>query len=230
MFHWHWQKIIRLNRKFILLEVKRDLTFGFEFKLKIRSKSSDLVDGRGVPDEIAGQPLLYVDEVTGVYNTRYLNYILEQEMTQALRLKQPFALLFIDADQFKEINDKYGHRVGTRILNELGGHLKRFVREQDFVFRYGGDEFMVVLSTCHLSRAKTVAERIRKSVEQAVFLSIEGLNIRFTVSIGVALYPLHAQTKESIIDVANHAMYRAKKTMKNRVFVASSPLIKSAHF
>ena len=180
------------------------------------------VTGKNIEKYKGAQHLAYVDDVTGLYNTRYLNFILDREIAQAQVTDRSFAILFIDADKFKGINDSHGHLIGTKLLNELGNHLRKYVRESDTVFRYGGDEFVAVLSPCDLPTAKTVAERIRQSVECTQFLAHEGLKHRFTVSIGVALFPDHANSKKAIIDAADRAMYTAKRTNRNLVFIADT--------
>jgi diguanylate cyclase (GGDEF)-like protein len=181
------------------------------------------VTGRNIQEYLGVQNLAYVDDATGLYNTRYLNNILDREIATYETTKLPFAILFIDVDKFKGVNDTHGHLVGTKILNALGEQLRKFVRGADTVFRYGGDEFVAVLSPSDLPTAQSVAERIRQSVEQMSFLSEDGLDIRFTVSIGVALYPEHAKSKKAVIDAADKAMYAAKKTTRNRVFIAELP-------
>jgi two-component system cell cycle response regulator len=191
----------------------------FESRLRML-KAQIEVTGKNIEQYMGVQHLVYVDDATGLYNTRYLNNVLDREIQTAQTSSKSFAILFIDADRFKSINDKHGHLVGTRILYELGDQLKRFTRDSDTVFRYGGDEFVAVLSSCDLATAKSVAERIRASVEQQIFLHSDGLNIRFTVSIGVALFPDHAKSKKEIIHAADQAMYDAKKTARNRVSIA----------
>jgi len=191
----------------------------FESKLRILKAQIELT-GKNIEKYKGVQNLVYVDDATGLYNTRYLHNILDREIGAALPANKSFAVLFMDADKFKTVNDTYGHLIGTKLLHELGHQLKKYVRETDTVFRYGGDEFVAVLSPCDLQTAKIVAERIRKSVEQTSFLGREGLNVRFTVSIGVALFPEHAKTKKDIIDAADQAMYNAKRTTRNSVFIA----------
>lgn len=163
--------------------------------------------------------LVYVDEVTGLYNTRYMNTVLDREIRLADQKKKSFAVLFIDVDHFKSVNDTYGHLVGSKLLNNLGRHLKNYVREGDTVFRYGGDEFVAVLTKTDLKTALKIAERIRQSVEGRKFLESEGVPAEFTVSIGVALYPIHAKSKKAVIEVADEAMYAAKKRSRNCVTV-----------
>src|SRR5262249_39103881 len=152
------------------------------------------VTGKNIEQYMGVQQLVYLDDVTGLYNTRYLNYVLDREIAQSQVTEKPFAVLFLDADHFKAVNDHYGHLVGTKLLYELGNHLKKFVREKDTVFRFGGDEFVAVLSSCDLSTARAVAERIRESVEKKAFLKNENLSLHFTISIGVALFPNHAKS------------------------------------
>lgn len=181
------------------------------------------VTGNNIEHYLGVEQLAYVDDATGLYNTRYLNYVLDREIAQFHTTQKSFAVLFIDADRFKGVNDTHGHLVGTKLLHELGEHLKRHVREADTVFRYGGDEFVAVLSPCDLQTAKNVAERFRQSIQDHVFLKHEGLNIQFTVSIGVAVFPDHARNKKDVIAIADHAMYKAKKISRNAVTVAERP-------
>lgn len=193
----------------------------FEIRLKML-KAQIEVTSRNIQQFQGIQHLVYVDDVTGLYNTRYLHYILDREIAQSRATGRSFAVLFIDADQFKGVNDVYGHLIGTRLLNELGNHLRKFVREKDTVFRYGGDEFVAVLSHCDLPTAQGVAERIRSSVEQESFLQKDGLDIRFTVTIGVALFPEHAASKQEIVEAADQAMYGAKRKKRNSILSALS--------
>lgn len=169
------------------------------------------------------EKLVYTDEATGLYNTRYLYSLLEREIDRARAEGQSFAILFIDGDRFKSINDRFGHQVGTQVLNELGGLLKGWVRAHDSVFRYGGDEFVAVLSRCNWSVAQAVAERIRVAVESHSFVSERSEPIRMTVSIGVALFPDHADSVRAVMDAADHAMYSAKRATRNSVFMAEMP-------
>jgi two-component system cell cycle response regulator len=165
--------------------------------------------------------LAYVDDATGLYNTRYLNDLLVKEIERAQKNHKSFAVLFMDIDRFKHVNDSYGHLIGTKILHDMAAQLRKYVRTNDTVFRYGGDEFIAVLSPSDLKTAQSVAERIRAGVEKHVFVKKEGLNIKLTVSIGVALFPDHAASRRAIMEAADHAMYSAKKTSRNAVYVAN---------
>jgi len=162
----------------------------------------------------------YLDEVTGLYNQRYLPMVLEHEIHRNKRDKAVFSLLFLDIDYFKMVNDGRGHWVGSRLLLELGKILKSQVRSCDYLFRYGGDEFIVLLGNSNAENSKKVAERIRKAVEGHTF-SVEGHNLNLTVSIGLAAYPEHAQSAAGLIQIADQAMYYGKRKSRNIVFVAS---------
>ncbi|MGE3681682.1 MAG: GGDEF domain-containing protein [Bdellovibrionales bacterium] len=162
----------------------------------------------------------YLDELTGLYNQRYLPLALEHEIQHSKRENTPFCLLFLDIDYFKMVNDGRGHWVGSRLLVELGKVLKSQVRTVDYCFRYGGDEFIVLLGRAGLEDSKRVAERIRKAIEGSTF-TVEGHSLNLTVSIGLASYPDHAQTAPGLIQIADQAMYYGKRKSRNIVFVAS---------
>jgi two-component system cell cycle response regulator len=194
----------------------------FEGRLRMLKAQLELT-GKNIEHYQGVQELAYRDDATGLYNTRYLIDVLDQEIAASAQKNSHFAVLFMDVDHFKKINDVHGHLVGTRILNEVGKSLKTWVRDRDTVFRYGGDEFVAVLSGCDLQTATMVAERVRASVEATIFQKDESLNIRITVSIGVALYPDHAKSREDVVSAADHAMYKAKNRTRNSVFIAPMP-------
>lgn len=168
----------------------------------------------------AVQALNFVDDVTGLYNQRYLNILLDQEIERYKRSNISFCVLFIDVDHFKLVNDKNGHMVGSQILKEIGAIVKKSVRAVDYCFRYGGDEFLTILTSASTEQATVVAERICKSVRETPFL-INGSTVNVTLSIGVACFPEHAQTKEKILQVADEAMYCGKNLSRNIVYLAS---------
>lgn len=162
----------------------------------------------------------YVDELTGLYNQRYLPMVLDHEIERSRRDSAQFSLLFMDIDYFKMVNDGRGHWVGSKLLIELGQIFKKQVRACDYAFRYGGDEFIILLSASNAENSKKVAERMRKAVEEHTF-NIEGQNLKLTISIGLASYPEHAQTASGLIQLADQAMYYGKRKSRNIVFVAS---------
>lgn len=161
--------------------------------------------------------LTYTDDVTGLYNQRYLEMVLDREVSLAKRNDTDFSILFLDLDHFKSVNDKHGHLVGSQLLYEVGQELKKTLRESDIVFRYGGDEFVSVCSHTNAQEAMLVAERVREKIEKKRFLAKQGMEIRLTASIGVASFPEHAQTTEQILTVADQALYGSKREARNKV-------------
>jgi len=176
-------------------------------------------------DQLLGaKELAYIDDLTELYNSRYLYLILDREIKRAKRFKTTLVLLFIDLDQFKKVNDSHGHLAGGKVLSEMAGVLLDCVREIDTVVRYGGDEYVIVLTEANLKSGRMVAERIRSSIEKHVFLKDEGLDINLTACIGIAAFPKHALTRKELIHFADMAMYMGKETTKNAVYIAAERL------
>lgn len=167
--------------------------------------------------------LSFIDELTGLYNSRYLKYALTSAVHKSNTHRKSFSVLFIDVDHFKSINTAHGHVVGSDFLIAIGKSIKNSVREIDLVFRYGGDEFVVVLNDMDLEGSTFIAERIRANVARRVF-AIHRLKLQTTVSIGVALYPQHAKSQEDLLKLADLAMYSAKERSRNTVEVFSGQL------
>lgn len=170
------------------------------------------------------EDLAYVDDLTHLFNTRYLHLVLDREVPQASQTGQPFSVLFLDLDYFKSVNDTYGHLVGSALLVEVGKVLKGLVRDHDIVARYGGDEYVIILRGTDSGGALKVAERIRMTIEGHHFLSREGMRLSITTCIGVASFPEHASEKLTLLDWADRAMYRGKKGSRNIVYMAASGL------
>ena len=170
----------------------------------------------------SARDMLYIDELTGLFNYRYLDISLDREIKRADRFGSTVSMIFIDLDFFKGVNDTHGHLVGSQVLNEVGMLLKKSVREVDIVIRYGGDEFTVMLVETGEKGAATVAERIRRSIEDHSFLAAEELNIRITASLGYACYPADTQSKLELLELADKAMYQGKEEGKNCVFRATA--------
>lgn len=169
--------------------------------------------------ELKGQT--YTDDLTGLYNHRYLELVLDRELSLAKRNNTVFSVLFLDLDHFKAVNDTHGHLVGSRLLYEVGVEIKKTLRDSDISFRYGGDEFVMILSHTGLADAVTVAERIRQQIEKKRFLAREGMDIRLTASIGVATVPEHAVNKQQILKAADEALYGVKRAVRNKVIAAT---------
>ncbi|HTN53812.1 MAG TPA: diguanylate cyclase [Anaeromyxobacter sp.] len=164
--------------------------------------------------------LAYLDDLTHLYNTRYLEVALAKELEGG----KAFTVLFLDLDHFKGVNDEHGHLSGSRLLVEVARVLRSCVRDEDVLVRYGGDEYVIVLLGIDSGGGLKVAERIRRAIEDHRFLSREGARVRITASIGLASFPEHAQTKGEILDLADRAMYRGKRSSRNVVYMASKDL------
>jgi diguanylate cyclase (GGDEF)-like protein len=164
--------------------------------------------------------LSYIDDLTELYNQRYLPKVLDSEISRAQRNSQKFGVLFMDVDHFKKINDSKGHWIGSKLLVEIGKVIKNDIRSCDYGFRYGGDEYVVVLVDTDTEGAKLVAERLRSKIENSKFI-IDGAKVSLTISIGLACYPDHATTRQEVIQMADEAMYVGKNSSRNIVLVAS---------
>ncbi len=161
--------------------------------------------------------LLFIDDISGLYNHRYLDIALEREMKRVERYASHLAVLFIDVDSFKMVNDIHGHMVGSRVLAEFGVLIKKTVRDVDIVIRYGGDEYTAILVETSSVTAELVAERIRRHVEAHHFKDAEGRIIRLTCSIGYACCPEDTTSKDVLLEMADKAMYAGKTSGKNCV-------------
>ena len=167
------------------------------------------------------EALSVTDDLTGLYNSRYLNQVLRRESKRASRSGRPLSLLFIDLDGFKNVNDKHGHLCGSRALVEAASVIRSCARETDMSARFGGDEFAVVLPDTGSEGAVAVAERVRDRIFEYHFLASDGLQIRLTSSVGVATLPDVAASAEELIKAADMAMYRVKDGGKNGVILAT---------
>ena len=163
------------------------------------------------------QALLYRDDLTGVFNSRYLDIAIESEIRRSQRFQTSFSLLFVDLDDFKMVNDRFGHLNGSSVLRQLADVLRDGAREVDSVIRFGGDEFVVLLLGATANTGLLAGERIRRKIENARFFLDDGNHISLTASIGVAAYPEHAKTRETLLKIADEMMYYSKKQGKNRV-------------
>src|ERR1700737_4214886 len=165
--------------------------------------------------------LTITDDCTTLYNARHMGFILETEIYRSQRYNYEFSLVFIDLDHFKEINDTHGHLIGSKLLAEIGNALKTHCRLIDFAFRYGGDEFVILLPQTSKENALNVARRLHKLIRETPWLEQAGLKARITPSIGVASYPVDSRTKEGLLHLADEAMYLVKNTNRDCVAAAN---------
>lgn len=156
------------------------------------------------------------DTVTGLMNRQFFEGALQQQLALAERTGRSLALLFLDIDDFKAINDTRGHLAGDAVLKEAAGLVQRGVRECDVVARYGGEEFVVLMPGTDAERAAVLAERVRRSIAAHNCYGADA-SLRITISGGIAAYPEHARSAAELIHHADHALYRAKSTGKNSV-------------
>jgi diguanylate cyclase (GGDEF)-like protein len=171
--------------------------------------------------EYANEGLLrfaFTDYLTGLRTRGYFEQQLELEFKRAERKQQKFALLMIDIDHFKVLNDTFGHHVGDQLLRDLTSILVKDMREVDTVARYGGEEFVIILPETTETGAVFVAQRLRRAVDQAKFFAGSPHSVQhLTISIGVAVYDTDAQFKRDLIEFADAALYAAKHAGRNRV-------------
>jgi diguanylate cyclase (GGDEF)-like protein len=166
--------------------------------------------------------LSVTDDLTRLYNSRYLNQVLRHETKRTSRSGRPLSLLFIDLDGFKAVNDTHGHLCGSRALVEAAALIRSSARETDVVARFGGDEFALVLPDTGAEGAYAVGERIRDRIAGHAFLAADRLDIRLTASVGLATLPDVANSSEELIHAADAAMYRVKRLGKNGIRAARS--------
>jgi diguanylate cyclase (GGDEF)-like protein len=164
--------------------------------------------------------LTITDDCTGLFNVRHLYATMSKELERARRFKDEFSLIFIDLDRFKDVNDQYGHLVGSRLLAEVGGRVLSEVRAVDTAFRYGGDEFVVLLPGTVKSEAIKIAHRLRAALRSGTYLTREKLSITLSASFGVATFPEDGYSIHEVIGAADEAMYQVKNAQRDDVGVA----------
>jgi diguanylate cyclase (GGDEF)-like protein len=166
------------------------------------------------------QELTITDDCTGLYNARHLYKTLETEVYRSARFGYEFTVLFIDLDHFKQVNDTHGHLIGSKLLAEIGYLIKAQLRLIDYAFRYGGDEFVILLPQTGKDAALVVARRLRDALRTSLFCKEEQLNLNVRASIGLATYPHDAKTTHDIIRQADEMMYLVKNTTRDNIGIA----------
>ncbi len=197
-----------------------------EAMLRIKSSQDALEAARADLERLS-----ITDPLTGLFNRRYFQYRLEQEVERARRQGGPVSVLMIDLDHFKRVNDRHGHRAGDEALRMIGDLLVRELRRPDVCTRWGGEEFAVILPGTDESGAAVVAKRLLRAIRASARLSAVRIGVpdgrpetvRVTASLGVAAYPSEAvATPEQLVQRADAAMYRAKEQGRDRVRLASA--------
>jgi diguanylate cyclase (GGDEF)-like protein len=169
--------------------------------------------------------LTITDDCTSLYNARHLNFILETEIYRSQRYGYEFSLVFLDLDHFKAVNDTHGHLAGSKLLAEIGQVLRSNCRLIDFAFRYGGDEFVILLPQTSKDSACVVARRLHRMIKETEWLNSEGLHVHITTSAGVASYPTDARTKAELLHLADEAMYLVKNSTRDSVAAANDGVL-----
>ena len=174
--------------------------------------------------------LVYHDDVTGLYNQRKLHKDLDEAIREFQHYNVHFYVLFLDIDHFKSINDRHGHLTGTKILLHMADLLKETLRESDLIYRYGGDEFVIIIPNISLETAMGIGRRILNTVRGRHFNAWSGVGgegiFKLSVSIGVACLPHDAKTKDDILDMADKMMYKAKDKGRGQVCYARELLLR----
>jgi diguanylate cyclase (GGDEF)-like protein len=171
------------------------------------------------------QELTITDDCTGLYNARHLYKTLDSEVYRSARFKYEFTVLFLDLDHFKLVNDTHGHLAGSKLLAEVGISIKSQLRLIDSAFRYGGDEFVIVLPQTAKEQALNVALRLQETFRRTYFLQQEGLKLNIRTSMGVATFPEDARSAHEIIRQADEMMYTVKNSTRDNIAVAGRGLL-----
>ena len=171
------------------------------------------------------QDLAYIDDVTGLFNQRKLHKDLDKSIKNFHNYNISFYVFFLDIDYFKNINDQYGHLTGTKILLHMSNLFKATLRENDLIYRYGGDEFVIIIPNINLHTAMSIGNRILHQVKSRSFASFgDGHNKSFeiSISIGLAAFPNDAKTKSDIINIADRMMYKAKNYGRGQIYCTAN--------
>lgn len=156
------------------------------------------------------------DDMTGFKNKRSFNTLLKTEFNKALRYTRRFSIMMIDADNLKEINDRFGHSAGDRLIKQMASTIKDVLRSSDIISRYGGDEFTVLMPETDSQDAKEAGEKVRLAIQNSSF-DLRGNRITTTVSIGVSGFPVDTNNVDDLLNCADKALYESKRVGRNRV-------------
>jgi len=163
------------------------------------------------------QQLTITDDTTGLYNVRHLYDVLTRELDRCNKLGQPVSLAFLDLDRFKQVNDVHGHLVGSELLARTGQRLQELSRKQDWCFRYGGDEFVILMPETGAKEAHAQAKSLHRALQATRFCLKSGLELTVSASVGLASAPLDGATIHAIIGAADDRMYQVKTNGRGEV-------------
>lgn len=182
----------------------------------------DISDRKALEEELS--ELATRDPLTGLNNRREMTHLLDEEVARAARYNRELALLWIDFDHFKDINDSFGHAAGDAVLKNVSHLLLDGIRAVDSLGRFGGEEFVILLPEMGIDDAQEAAERLRETISKIPIPLDTGETVSLTISIGVSVFPWHGRSPDALCAAADKAMYRAKQSGRNCVVMASEPV------
>jgi diguanylate cyclase (GGDEF)-like protein len=201
--------------------VLRDVTDRYRAESELRDANqrlaAQLADIAALEASVREQAMR--DSLTGLYNRRYLDETLPRELARAERSNEPLAVVLVDLDRFKGLNDRHGHAAGDEVLRELGRLLRANTRKSDITCRYGGEEFLIVMPATDIATAVERASHLRGAFERTSFRKAAA-GVTCTLSAGVAVFPEHATTHDGLLAAADLALYAAKAAGRDRVVAA----------
>ena len=176
------------------------------------------LSGLALTEKVAS--LIIREALTGLFNQVYIRQRLEEEIYRSKRYNHPLSLLMIDLDDFKALNDRFGHAAGDHLLRYFSQLILETIRPSDIAARYGGEEFLIILPETTREEAQAVAERLRKRLSLYPFrIDSRKEDVKFTISVGISTFPEYSQSADELITLADMALYQAKKEGKNKVAV-----------
>lgn len=217
---------LKMGEKVVgVMSLSRDKTGGFstaELRLlhMLANQAAVAISNARLHQSISRKA--YTDTVTGLANRRALDEYLESEVLSAYRTNSTFAVIMMDLDGFKSVNDTFGHEVGDQVLRVVFNVIASGIRSSDFIARYGGDEITLVLAKSQLQAAKLVTEKILENLDNFVYSASDGRTIRLGISGGIAIYPNHGRTGPELLRAADVALYEAKKYSRGKFSIARS--------
>ena len=214
----------------LLLEANEELgklNISYDQLILELKRSKERAEGLAVELQQANEKLRELatkDGLTGLYNHRYFQEAMDNEIGRSVRYKKPLTLLLLDIDRFKRVNDAYGHPAGDKVLETVSDLMRQAVRESDLVARYGGEEFSILLPETNLSGGTILAERLRRAIESTE-ISADGHMLKVTISIGITTYNLAAGHggKAKFIQSADKGLYLSKESGRNRISISKMP-------
>ncbi len=218
------EQIDKVNTLQDFIALKKNLVSDLrKIQLSTKDLKRELIQYRNITKELSTrleqtEAKALIDPLTNVFNRMAYDLSVGQMIREFTRHKEPCALMIIDIDYFKKFNDNYGHKAGDKVLTSVAATIRDAVRDSDSVFRYGGEEFVILLKKIEYDQAKRLAEKVRYEVERDYFVDKE-IEMKVTVSLGVSCLK-EGDTEQLVFDRADKALYKSKENGRNRVTMA----------